>query len=64
MCYVFVIYILQPTNCNLTSKYFSAAKPATKVLSKLVATAISVSFSCTNFFAIPVKMFAANHSIS
>ena len=32
MCYVFVIYILQPTNCKLTTKTFSAAKPATQVL--------------------------------
>ena len=47
MCYVFVIYFLQPTNCNLTAILFSLAKHATKVLSKLVAASISVSCSCT-----------------
>ena len=63
MCYVFVIHFLQSNNCKLTAKYFSAAKLATKVLSKLVAAAISVICSCTNFFVVPVHMFAANHSI-
>ena len=51
MCYLFVIYILQPTNCNLTAKYVSADKTATKVFLKLSAAAISVSFSCTIFFS-------------
>ena len=50
MCYAFVIHILQSTNCKLTAKYVSAPKPATKVLSKLVAAAISVSCSYINFF--------------
>ena len=49
MCYVFVIYFLQPTNCKLTAKYFPAAKPATKVLPKLVDAEISASCSCTIF---------------
>ena len=64
MCYVFVIYILQPTNCKLTADFFSAAKPATQVLSKLITASISVRFSCTNVFALPVHMFAANNFIS
>ena len=50
MCYVFVIYFLQPTNCNLTAILFSLAKHATKVLSKLVAASISVICSCTIYF--------------
>ena len=45
-----VIYFLWPTNCNLTEIYVSTAKPATKVLSRLVAAAISVLCSCTIFF--------------
>ena len=45
MCYVFAIYILQPTNCKLTANDFSAAKNAKKVLSKLFDTAISVRYS-------------------
>ena len=49
MCYVFVIYISQHTNCKLTAKYVSTSKPATKVLSRLVAASISVSYSCTIF---------------
>ena len=49
MCYVFAIYILQPTNCKLTANDFYAAKHATKVLSKLIDSAISVRYSCTNF---------------
>ena len=40
-----VCLLLQPTNWNLTAKYLSAAKPATKVLSKLVAASISVRCS-------------------
>ena len=56
MCYVSVIYFLQPTNYKLTAKYFSAAKPAMEVLSKLVTAAISGSNSCTNFFAVPSKL--------
>ena len=42
MCYVFVIYFLQPNNCKFAAKHVSAAKPAIQVLSKLDATAISV----------------------
>ena len=45
MCYVFVIFMLQPTNCNLTAKYFSLAIPAMKVLYKQVAAGLSVSCS-------------------
>ena len=63
MCYVFIIYCFQPPNCNITAKYCSAAKPATKVLLNLVAATISVSCSCTNFLAVPVHMFAENQSI-
>ena len=63
MCYVLVIFVLQSINCNLTTKYFSAAMPATKVLSKQVAAGISVSCSFDNFFAVPVKILAANHSL-
>ena len=64
MCYVLYIYIyIHPTNRNLTEKYFSADKPATKVLSKLVTEAISVIFNCNNFSAVPVHMFAENQSI-
>ena len=37
VCHIY----FQPTNCNLTTKYYSAAKLATKVSSKLVA-ALSV----------------------
>ena len=64
MCYVFVIYFLQPNNCKFAAKHVSTAKPAIKVLSKLVAAVISVSCSCTNFFAVPFYMFAANQPIS
>ena len=63
MCYVFVIYILQPTNCTLTAKDFSAAKPATEVLLKLVTAAISVNCGYSNFFSSTVHMFVANNSI-
>ena len=44
-----LLYISHPNNCKLTAKYVSAAKPATKVLAKLVAAAISVTCSCTIF---------------
>ena len=57
MCYVFVIYILQPTNCNLSAKYFSEAKPATKILLELVAAVISVSCSCTIFLQSQSRFF-------
>ena len=50
MCYVYVIYFLQPIKYKLTEKYFSAAKDATQLLSELCAAATSVSYSCTNFF--------------
>ena len=64
MCYVFVIYFLQPNNCKFAAKHVSAAKPAIKVLSKLDAAAISVRCSFNNVFAVPFYMFAANHPIS
>ena len=63
MCYVFVIYFLQRTNFKLTARYFSAAKPETKVKSKLFAADIGVSCRCTIFFEVLVHMFDANHSI-
>ena len=61
MCYVFVILIFQPTNCNLTAKYISEAIPAPKLLSKQVATGISFSCSFNNCFAVPVKKLDGNH---
>ena len=45
VCYIYIL----GTNCNFTAKYFSAAKPVTKVLSEVVAESISVSCRCTNF---------------
>ena len=61
MCNVFIIFILQTTNCNLTAKYFSTAIPATEVLYKQVVAGISVSCSF-NCFAVPVNILAENHS--
>ena len=75
MCYVF--FGGQPTNCNLTAEYFFPAIPATKVLSKEVASGISVSYifnnvlhsqsrcqlQTTNPNAAPVKVLpASNHN--
>ena len=64
MWYVFAIYIFYPTNFNLTDKYFSLTIPAMKLLSKLIAAAISFSCICINCFAVLVQMLAENHSIS
>ena len=61
--HVFVIYFLQPNNYILTENMFCAAKPAKKLLLKLVISSIRVICSCTNVFADPVHFLDANHSI-